>query len=331
MKYIIGVDGGNTKTDYFLFNTEGLFIDFLRAGTCSHEALSDSFLGSKREMKKVFDVLLGRNNLKPSDISFSVFGLAGCDIQSQKENLEKVISELGFINFIVCNDSVLGIKAYSETGACSICGTGTVASGVGLDGNYLQVGGIGEIVGDEAGGRYLARRAIRKTFDYLFRFGKKSKINDIVMDELGISSKFDFMEAYVAKSRTINYNRITKEVFDYANLNDEVCIDLLKEMADNLARSAGGVVMNLDLGDKPTIILAGSVYVKGASPILVQEFKKRINDFTKKDCCAIIMSVPPATGAIIWALEKSLGMYPNSDMRNKVIDQVKAKLEEIEG
>ena len=45
-KYIIGVDGGNTKTDYLLFDTEGNFIDGLRSGTCSHEGLKDSFDGS---------------------------------------------------------------------------------------------------------------------------------------------------------------------------------------------------------------------------------------------------------------------------------------------
>mgnify|MGYP002624325090 FL=1 len=193
MKYILGVDGGNTKTDYFLFNTEGKFIDFYRSGTCSHEALSDSFSGTYRKMKDVFDIFLTRNNIQPKDISFSVFGLAGCDLKSQKENLEKVISDLGFIDFIVSNDSVLGIKAYSSSGACSICGTGTVASGIDEKGNFLQVGGIGEIVGDEAGGRYLARRAIRKTFDYYFRFGEKSLINNIVMEELGITNKFDFI------------------------------------------------------------------------------------------------------------------------------------------
>ena len=331
MKYIIGVDGGNTKTDYFLFNTEGKFIDFIRSGTCSHEALSDSFSGTKRKMKEVFDVLLSRNKLSPKDISFSAFGLAGCDLKSQKENLEKVISELGFVNFVVANDSVLGIKAYANSGACSICGTGTCASGISEDGTFLQVGGIGEIVGDCAGGRYLARRAVSVTFDYLFRFGTKSYINKIVLEELDVSDKFDFMEKLTINLRKADLNRITKEVFNGANLGDEVCIALLKEMAENLARSAGGVISNLNLGDKPTVVLAGSVYVKGSSPVLVDEFKSLINNLTKKECCAIILQVPPATGAVIWALEKSLGFYPNSDMRNYITEQVKTKLKEIEG
>ena len=43
MKYILGVDGGNTKTDYYLFDTDGNFIDMYRGGTCSHEGLKDAF------------------------------------------------------------------------------------------------------------------------------------------------------------------------------------------------------------------------------------------------------------------------------------------------
>ena len=39
-KFIIGVDGGNTKTDYLLYDTEGNFIDGVRSGTCSHEVPS---------------------------------------------------------------------------------------------------------------------------------------------------------------------------------------------------------------------------------------------------------------------------------------------------
>ncbi len=38
--YIIGVDGGATKTDYLLFTTEGEFVDALHLGTGSHEVLA---------------------------------------------------------------------------------------------------------------------------------------------------------------------------------------------------------------------------------------------------------------------------------------------------
>ena len=62
-KYIIGVDGGNTKTDYLLFDTDGNFVDGLRSGTCSHEGLKDSFDGSYRVMKEQLEILFNRNNI----------------------------------------------------------------------------------------------------------------------------------------------------------------------------------------------------------------------------------------------------------------------------
>ena len=39
-EYIIGVDGGGTKTDYLLFTTEGEYIDSMNVGSRSHEILS---------------------------------------------------------------------------------------------------------------------------------------------------------------------------------------------------------------------------------------------------------------------------------------------------
>ena len=119
MKYIVGVDGGNSKTDYFLFTLGGEFIDAIRGGTCSHEALPDSFSGSFRVMKEYFDMLFKKNNIKVSDVVSAVFGLAGCDTPYQKKKLEEVVTNLGFKKFIVANDAFLPIKAASTNGPTS--------------------------------------------------------------------------------------------------------------------------------------------------------------------------------------------------------------------
>ncbi|SDS73219.1 hypothetical protein SAMN05444162_2143 [Paenibacillaceae bacterium GAS479] len=42
--YVIGVDGGNSKTGYYLFDLEGNRIDSIPAGTRSHEQFSDDYL-----------------------------------------------------------------------------------------------------------------------------------------------------------------------------------------------------------------------------------------------------------------------------------------------
>lgn len=325
MKYILGVDGGNTKTDYFLFSDDLKLIDHVRKGTCSHERFANSFEGAYNAMKEVFDEFLPKNNIKAEDISYSVFGLAGVDTPYQKTQIENVVSRLGFIDFKVVNDSFLGIKAVSPYGVCSICGTGTSSGGIDKDGNYLQVGGIGSIVGDEAGGSYLARRAIRQTFDAAYRFDKKSMINDYVFQKLNVKDKYYLMEKISEglEHKSIDLESICKKVFECANLGDQVCIDLLKEMANNLARSAGGCVVNLNLGDNPIVVLAGSVYAKGSNPTLVEEFKKQINFYTKKECDVRLLTLPPATGAICWAYEMLTNKFPTDEEINKIVCAIK--------
>ncbi len=333
-KYIVGVDGGNTKTDYFLFDTDGNFVDFYRAGTCSHEGLSDSFNGSYRVMKEVFDTFFQKNNITVNDIDAAVFGLAGVDTPYQKQKLEEVVEKLGFKKFKVVNDSFLGIKAGSinGSGVCSINGTGTSAGGIDEDGTYLQVGGIGAIVGDEAGGSWLSRRAIRAVFDSYYRFGKKTILAPIVFDYLEINDPYYMMEAIsdTMPKKIKQLPQIGIKVFECARKNDEVAIDLLKEMATNLARSAGGCVTHLNFKEPVDIVLAGSVWVKGDHPVLIQTFKEKIKEFTKKDCNIIVLTVPPATGAIIWAKELVDGKFPDLSVRKQICQKVQEQLDKIE-
>lgn len=332
-KIVLGVDGGNTKTDYFLFTTDGKFIDFFRGPTCSHEQFRNSYTGSYDAMKKVFDEFLPKNNLKAEDIDASVFGLAGVDTPTQRENLENVVSKLGFKNYKVVNDSFLGVKAVGTSGVCSINGTGTSSGGIDDEGNYLQVGGIGGIVGDEAGGNYIGRCAIRAVYDDCYRFGKPTSLTKIIMDYLKVSDKYYLMDAISdgLVNRKIDFNYLNLQVFQEAKRGDEVSIEILKQIGENTARSAGGVISNLNFKDEVNVVLAGSVWVKGASEVMVNNFKDKITEFTKKKCNFITLNVPPATGAVIWALELANGEYPKQDLVDLVVSNVEKELNRLEG
>jgi len=333
-EYIIGVDGGNTKTDYFLFDIAGNFIDFYRGGTCSHEGLHDSFAGSYRVMNEVFTNLFQRNKITIEQIKTAVFGLAGVDTPFQKAKLEEVVQMLGFTKFKVVNDSFLGIKAGTTNGygVCSINGTGTSSGGIDLDGKNLQVGGIGAIVGDEAGGSWIARQAIRVVYDACYRFGQQTLLTEIVMKELGVNDKYYLMEAISSNltQRKVNLTTLTIAVFECANKKDKVALQILKSMADNLARSAGGCVVNLNFPEEVEIVLAGSVWVKGSCPVLIEEFTKKIEQYTNKKCKIITLNVPPATGAIVWALELATGKFPNYETRKLISGNVEKELGRIE-
>jgi len=324
MKYLLGVDGGNTKTDFFLFNIDLKLVDFIRGGSCSHESYSEGFIAAERMLRSYIEPLLLRNKLTTGDVVAAVFGLAGVDTPNQKKRIEEIIERIGFSCFKIVNDSFLGIKAASDYGygVSSVNGTGTSSGGVDPFGNVLQVGGIGYLSGDEAGGKYIAREAIKATFDELYRFGKKTSLTPYVMDMFNVTDKLYMMEAMSERLYKLDLTLLTIQVFEAANHNDEVALDILKKTADNLARSAGGVVSNLSFLDVVPVVLIGSVWAKGSCPVLVDTFKERINFYTNKNCEVFVLKLPPATGAVIWAYELYSNSFPKREIRDKIIAEI---------
>lgn len=326
-QYIIGVDGGNSKTDYFLFHMQGNFIDHIRAGTCSHEQFSDGYASSYRIMNEQIHALLVRNQLSMEDIAAGAFGLAGADIPSQKKQLSRIIEQIGFTNYAVDNDSFLGIKAGSDTGfgICSINGSGTVTGGISPRGNRLQVGGVGsELSGDEAGGFFLGRRVLRAVYDEFYRMGPATQMTEQVMELLQISSK-DVMIEYAVNGvlqRSLPNTQLMRILFACADQDDAVAIEIIDHTAKQLAKSTVGCLHNLDFDIDVDIILAGSVWVKAESPLLIETYKSYVGQFTDHHCHFKLLQIPPATGAVLWALELAYGHTVNLDTRSRVIEAV---------
>lgn len=325
-KYVIGVDGGNTKTDYFLFDTEGNFIDGLRAGTCSHEAIGDSYPGSRREMTKQINELLIRNNLTINDISAGAFGLAGVDVPVQKANLEEIVSSIGFKNFIVVNDGFLGIKAGSPNGVgvCSINGTGTVSVGIDSNNNWMQVGGIGYVSGDEAGGNFFVRSIMKAAYDQDYRFGKETLLHDDVYEMLGLTDRSEYINKIVnmLEGKPLNKTELIKCLFKRANQGDEVAIKILADAGTNMALSIAGCINAIEIKGTVNVVLAGSVWVHATCPVMKDTFENKVRELTKQECDFIVLNAPPATGAVIWAIELATNKLPSDDLKNKILNNV---------
>lgn len=323
MKYILGIDGGNTKTDYLLYDVEGNFIDGKRSGTCSHEGLKDGFDGAYRVMNEEITKLLQRNNLTVEDIEASAMGLAGIDCKYQKEKIEEVVRKIGIKKFQAVNDGFLGIKAASPngTGACSINGTGTVSVCINEKNEWTQVGGIGYVAGDEGGGSYLARTTIRSVFDSVFRFGKETSLKEDVYNMYNIKEDDEFASAIITKK--VDSTFLIKSLFKRANEKDEVSMNILKTVGENMAHSTAGAIVRTTLPNPTYVILAGSVWANATNKIMIVSFINKVNELTKRNCEYIILKEPPVLGAIYWAMELANGVNPTLEQKDKIRNSIR--------
>lgn len=322
-KYLIGVDGGNTKTDYLLFDIDCNMIDGFRKGTCSHESPKiNGFDGAYREMNRCITELLTRNHLTIDDVCVGIFGLAGVDAPFQQKALADAIAKIGFKNYRVMNDGFLGLKAAAKNGCgvCSINGTGTVNVGIDENGKWVQVGGIGYVAGDEAGGSFLARQAVRLAFDEAFRFGKPTIVSQAVYQMYGISSKDDLSNAIVGQN--IDSTFLIKALFNAANVNDEEAIRVLRQAGESMGRSIAGVINQIDCQEPIQVIQAGSVWAKATNQEMMNAFKQTVVDLTNKQCEFVLLTLPPVMGAVLWGLEIANQKLPNEQEKAYILKQI---------
>lgn len=332
-QYVLGVDGGNSKTDYYLFSADGVMIDGLRAGTCSHERFQDGFDGARRELALSVSALLSRNNLAIQDLSAAAFGLAGADFPDQKNNLERVIRELGFTRFVVDNDGFLGVKAGCPDGygICCINGSGTVTAGIGADGTRLQVGGISsDLSGDEAGGFYLSRRVIRAVYDSFYRMGQKTGLTQPLFTLLDISGPSTLLQTACALigQRALPTTDVVLMLFAAARDGDAAARQILRDCAQATALSVLGCLSQLHFPNSVDIVLAGSVWVKTQGSLLHTHFHDLVTAASPVQCHIRTLNEPPATGAALWALELLHNKPVSSECAGRVFEQVNQFLDD---
>jgi hypothetical protein len=100
---------------------------------------------------------------------------------------------------------------------------------------------------------------------------------------------------------------------------------VLRYVGGQLALSAAGCIRGLNFDDEVDVILAGSVWLKATNPAMLQEFKLLVERLTGKNCKFITLKAPPATGAVLWAIELANGEVPGVDIRARVLESILSK------
>ena len=302
--YLLGVDGGGTKTEYVLAKADCTVVDTLYTGTCSHEQFSDGFDGMERAMSAQLNELFSRNGITAADIAAAGFGLAGADLPWQVTELKKRVAALGFARFDVANDGILGIKAACENGVglCAVNGTGTVIIGANENGEILQVGGVGRLSGDNAGGNYIKDRIVAALYDFYYRCGADSVMFDEVLNLLG--AKADNLLAVVYDWELLHNNMkdLIKVGAESAANNDAVAKKIFDKAGESIGKSAAGCIRRLGFSAACVdIVQVGSIWHRIPYTGMSEIFLQTVNELSGKDCRIAKSEVSAAMGGVYWA------------------------------
>ncbi|OPH53146.1 ATPase [Paenibacillus ferrarius] len=303
--YILGVDGGGSKTYAVIVNSHGDKVGSGISGSCNHQVIGID--KAAMHIKESIDLALQAAKLTYSDIAFTQYGLAGLDRERDYKIVRQAISQIPLAPWDLVSDTMEGLRTGSvrNVGVVLICGSGTNAAGRNEAGVTVQVGGVGYLFGDNLGGNYMATTMFRAAV----RSWEGREIPSILPQKLLQYFGFPTMEALIddfldREIYQIREGRLTIALHEAADEGDLLAIRLLKEAGQELGITGNAVIRKLGGLEDQTIpiVLVGSVIQKGRSPYLLEELRKTL-ELENPSVELIIPEMAPVYGSILLAMD----------------------------
>lgn len=307
MEYILGVDGGGTKTVALLGDLDGNVLGRGVSGPSNYKTVGFDAACSALESA----INMARRDF-PGEISALCFGLAGT---GRNEDIEKfrnwAVHKFPKAAVKVVTDAEILLTAGAPSGPALalICGTGSIVYGRTVTGELFRAGGWGYLFGDEGSGYAIgiaALRAIMQTYDGR---GRETLLSELILERYGLHTPPDLIHTiYGAESPRSAVATLPDLVEHAAERGDSVAIAILEESSRELARLIAAVYPKLGTSAVPLVITGGTI-------LHGRHLKKAFNhacDTQRLTFTAVHYVAEPAEGALQSAWKLSLGGVKNS-------------------
>lgn len=306
MEYVLGVDGGATKTLCVITDGKGKIVAKGKGGPSNYHVT-----GVKKArlslLKAINDSLL-HAGLRPGDCRFKIacFGMAGLDSRKDEEVISNLISNLHLSERnIVVHDSTIAL--YSATsgkpGVILIAGTGAVAAGKNRMGIMARAGNWGHIIGDEGSAYYIGREALARVIRAYDGRGSPTILMEHVKKYFHLSVMEDIMgKIYVKGTNVTKIAGLAPLVVKAAKSGDDASLEILHRAGKELGLMATAVIRRLSMEREAfDVALTGGIFKAG--DLVIEPVKNEILRVAPK--ARIIKSKnEPVMGAIFLAFEK---------------------------
>ncbi len=254
MKYVLGLDGGGTKTECVLMDVEKTVCAEGRSGPSN--PLRVGFGGALAAVCEAARWAMQDAKVAPDDIAALCAGLAGTAAIEAARKVKKLISEEypGAIVH-VCTDLELTLEATGEGAAIVlVAGTGSAAVGRDSRGHIARVGGHGPLLGDEGSAYDIGKRAAMSALREYDRTGMTSGIGAKILKELRMNNWEEFQTRVHAVPDDV-FPRIFPVIGKAADEGDANALEFLQLAAAELAWLVNDLVDRLDLREQKFLLV----------------------------------------------------------------------------
>jgi N-acetylglucosamine kinase-like BadF-type ATPase len=245
---VVGVDGGGTKTEAVIMDAQQRVIGEGLSGPSN--PLRVGITGAAAAVREAIDNACASAKLRRGDLIAAQIGLAGARRRELRERMRETLAPLGIGEIEVVTDANIALYGATDgaPGLVVIAGTGSICCGINGRGKRSCAGGWGPIAGDEGGGAWLARRALRAVAHASDGRGPKTGLVDLACTYFHVTSADDLTTAIYAP--TITNERLAgfgRDVVNAAKEKDTVALQIVRDGATELGYAAVAVIRQLQM------------------------------------------------------------------------------------
>ncbi len=308
--YVIGLDGGGTKTKAQLADSKGIVLAETQGGP-SHFQI----IGIEESAKNILDLVetcCQSIGCDISEIGSIVAGLTGAgraaDQQRITEGIQNAAQKRGmyFQDLKIESDARIALEGafLGKRGIILIGGTGSIVFGKEGSEKIIRAGGWGRFIGDEGSGYHIGREAFRAVAKMMDSRGRKTRIAKLVASKFCLKTQEEIIRAVYGEN--LELSSAAPLVLLAAQQRDAVAIEILETAAHELLDAVQAVLKGMKRVTGTTREKIPIVFVGG---LLESEnvYSKKVKALLRKHLPETSIEKPiahPERGAVLMAIAR---------------------------
>jgi len=315
---VIGVDGGGSKTIALLADRQGKILGSADAGPSNYQVLG--LEGAAANIADAVSPLLVSAASNRTAVQL-VVGVAGAGRTQDRRRLTRMLIqrlEQTAEVYITTDAHIALVGAVGGNYGVAInAGTGAIAVGLNINGQFARADGWGYVLGDEGSGYWIGLEATRAALRAYDGRGGNTVLEKMVREHYDIEKLSDLVEE--TRQHKLSPSKVSKlvpRVFEAAKTGDGVAANILAEAGRRLGRSAKTVIQQLKMeSEEFGLALVGGVFRNADLGPLMQGFEGAIAQVAPR-CRMVCPRFSPEIGAVLLGLSQCQGEVSDEVLEN---------------
>jgi N-acetylglucosamine kinase-like BadF-type ATPase len=309
-QFVIGMDGGATKTAAQLSDLDGVVLAEETGGASNPQVVGPE--KSADVIVNLIEKLCDKVDCQTSHVLAVVAGLAGAGREGDKVRVKAAVlaeakkRRVAVSTVTIESDGRIALEGAfkGRPGIILIAGTGSFALAKDHKGGIHRAGGWGRVVGDEGSGFVIGRDGLNAVAKHIDGRGKATMLTKLVDEKLGLSNQEKIINGVYREN--FDVATVAPLVIEAAEAKDVECGRILNKATFELAEHVRALVRKIEQSShsrsKISLAFIGSLL---SHDNIYQKILTQKVTFSLPQVTVIAPEAPPAYGAILLSIRSA--------------------------